>query len=694
MSAQLGTPPVDAHPQHGGPVADALSRSDRWRSFAQCAWLPAALAAAALLLAAGGATVNERAAEWLLRRDAEATAYNWATSIEQSLGSRLEALVARVAPSAPVRNLLEHARTMGNVFRFKLFDANGDLVFVSDDLDTAPGQLAESLTLHRGTSGVAAALINGGSHVEAARGTPPDRPAYYAEAYVPVQRDGQVVAIAEVYVDQTDRMVLYRQTFAVTGTITGLLVVVAALLPGYMAWRRSRERRRAEDQVRFLAHHDPLTLLPNRARFAEALGVELARGRRQGHDLAVLAIDLDNFKEVNDTLGHAAGDALLMEVARRLRAEVREQDVVARLGGDEFIIVQGTVQQPADAALLGERLIATLSAPYELPGGQRAATCGASVGVALAPVDGTDPAALLRAADAAMYRAKAEGRGRVRFFEEGMDRALAERRSLTQDLREALLQGTFTLAYQPLHDLPSGTLTSFEALLRWQHPTRGNVSPAAFIPLAEETGLIVPIGTWVLHQACRDAASWPENVRVAVNLSVKQFANGGAALLAEVTKALRAANLPPDRLELEVTESLLLQDTDAVLATLAALHEMGCTIALDDFGTGYSSLAYLWRFPFDKLKVDQSFVRSMSNEPKAAAIVATVVALGQALGLTTTAEGVETTQQLDALRAAGCNQGQGFLLGRPMPSSAAAGLAAAAASPRGAAPDPAVASLT
>ena len=638
--------------------------------------LPLAFALGAVLLAAGGALLNERAAAWLMQKEAEATARAWAADLDDGLGDDLTSLLARKPPSEAARATLARARRVGDVFRYKLFDASGRLVFTSDDLQR-PEDLEETLAGHRGSSAIAAAILAGGSHVEAARGIPPHRPAHYAEAYVPARRQGRVVGVAEVYVDQTARQLLYQRVFLVVEAAVAALVLLAGLPPAIASWRRTRQRRAAEAKVRFLAMHDALTGLPNRAHFAEALSDALSRRQAgRGGDVAVVAIDLDRFKEVNDGLGHAAGDALLQAVAARLRAGVREGDVVARLGGDEFAVAQrGPAAQPESAARLAERLVAALCEPFDLPGGHRVA-CGASAGVAAAPTDADGPDALMRAADTALYRSKADGRGVVRCFEPGMDAALAARRRLTQDLRTAAAEGGFDIAYQPLHRLADGALVGFEALLRWPHAECGTVPPEAFIPIAEETGLIVPIGAWVLRRACADAAGWPDGLKIAVNLSPVQFRRG-ADLVALVRDALAVSGLAPERLELEVTEGLLLHDTDAALRTLTELRALGCSIAMDDFGTGYSSLGYLWRFPFDKLKIDRSFVLGMGEDPKAAAIVSSMVALGRALGLTVTAEGVETAEQAANLRDAGCAQGQGFLLGPPAPTAEVAARLAA-----------------
>jgi len=427
--------------------------------------------------------------------------------------------------------------------------------------------------------------------------------------------------------------------------------------------KRDRELLSQNARIFFMAHHDALTGLPNRLMFHERLQEALDQQRRRGDGIALLCLDLDYFKQVNDTLGHPAGDMLLKEVAGRLRSCVREGDVVARLGGDEFAILQCGVSQPEHANILAQRIVEALGAPYDLGGDQ--AVVGASVGIAAVTADLCSADMLLRNADLALYRAKANGRGSFSLFESGMDAEMRARRAIELDLREALARREFEVFYQPVFHLQGLCLSGFEALLRWRHPDRGLVSPAEFIPLAEELGLLVPIGAWVLAQACADAATWPDGISVAVNLSPVQFCNPG--LVAAVRQALQRSGLPAQRLELEITESALLQDSKAVLAALHELRALGLRTALDDFGTGYSSLSYLRSFPFDKLKIDQSFVRGMTYRPDCRAIVRSVLGLARELGMATTAEGVETEEQLDQLLRDGCAEVQGFLFDRPRP---------------------------
>lgn len=423
------------------------------------------------------------------------------------------------------------------------------------------------------------------------------------------------------------------------------------------------ERRRSEARIKHLAHHDALTELPNRVLFHERLGEELARITRGG-SLAVLGLDLDHFKNVNDTLGHPVGDQLLKMVADRLGNCLRDTDAVARLGGDEFAVIMPMIDEARDAEGLAIKLIDVLGAPYEIDG--QDILVGASIGIAVAPCDGNTADELLRNADIAMYRAKSDGRGRFHFFEPEMDRRLQSRRTLELELRSALSGGEFELYYQPVVNLRSGEVTGFEALLRWNHPERGMVSPAEFIPLTEETGLIIPLGEWVLRKACAEAMTWPLPVRVAVNLSPVQFRSRN--LVQAVLTALAHSRLPPERLELEITETVLLGETDANLATLHQLRGLGVQISMDDFGTGCSSLSYLRNFPFDKIKIDQSFVREVAKRPDCMAIVRAVAGLGTSLGITTTAEGVETQEQLDHLRAEGCTEMQGYLFSAPRPA--------------------------
>ncbi|WP_409190301.1 EAL domain-containing protein [Bradyrhizobium sp. RDM4] len=424
------------------------------------------------------------------------------------------------------------------------------------------------------------------------------------------------------------------------------------------------EQQRAQSQIAFMARHDALTGLPNRTLFAERIEKAVAAAGR-GAGFAVFCIDLDKFKQINDTLGHPVGDGLLCAVAARLSACVREGDTVARLGGDEFALIQSEVHNAEDAVHLARRIVERVGAPYELNGHR--VVVGCSVGISLAPGDGTTREALLKNADMALYRSKMDGRGTWRFFEPAMDASLQNRRALETDLRAAMDKDEFDLFYQPIYDLRMDRISGFEALLRWRHPERGLVPPDQFIPVAEEIGLITPLGEWVLNRACEQAASWPNELKIAVNVSATQFRD--PRLAAVIANALEVSALPPHRLELEITESVLLGNSAETIATLHELKARGLRIALDDFGTGYSSLSYLRSFPFDKLKIDQSFVRDATATKGSKLIVRAITSLGKSLGMTTTAEGVETIEQLNQMKAEGCNEAQGYLFSRPVPAT-------------------------
>ena len=442
------------------------------------------------------------------------------------------------------------------------------------------------------------------------------------------------------------------------------LVIDVRTLPG-AGWSVAVEdmaARAARREMGLEGSQDPLTGLPNRSKFQARLKEALVRLDRNDEGFAVLAVDLDRFKHVNDTLGHPIGDALLRKVAERLEATLRPTDSVARFGGDEFAVIQGGVSSVADADVLARRIVDLLGRAYVIEG--HLINIGASVGVALAPADGTDPDVLMRNADLALYRAKKDGRDTFRFFEPEMDARMQARRSLELDLRKALALHEFELVYQPQMNLETDQLVGCEALIRWRHPTRGTVSPAEFIPLAEEIGLIIPIGEWVVRTACKEAARWPGELTIAVNLSPAQFKS--KKLVEMVASALRTSGLASNRLELEITEGLLLQENQANLTTLHALRDLGLRISMDDFGTGYSSLSYLRSFPFDKIKIDRSFISGETSNADSMAIIGAIASLGASFGMTTVAEGVETPEQMQRIRTEGCTDVQGYLISRPI----------------------------
>jgi diguanylate cyclase (GGDEF)-like protein/PAS domain S-box-containing protein len=459
------------------------------------------------------------------------------------------------------------------------------------------------------------------------------------------------------------------------GTLIDLAIYSRHLMYGdqpavLLALMDITERKRAEARLAFMAQHDSLTGLPNRNLLRQNMDEILLHTRRSSDKAAVLVLGIDNFKAVNDSLGHGIGDKLLRAVAKRLRSTLREEDTLARLNSDEFAIVQSGLTRPDDAVLLARRLLEAIGDPYLFDG--HSIVIGASIGIAMAPGDGDESEKLLKNADMALSRAKNDSRGTFSFFEAGMDARAQSRRKIEADLRDAIQNDVLRPYYQPLIDLPTGRITGFEALVRWPDPERGMISPAEFIPVAEETGLINGLGGLMLRRACADAALWPDDVRVAVNLSPLQFRTGN--LLSIVMDALKQSGLSPKRLELEITETLLLEKSGQVLATLHALRALGVRISMDDFGTGYSSLSYLRSFPFDKIKIDQSFVRDLAANRDAQAIVRSIISLGVGLGVTITAEGVETEAELNCLRNEGCHEAQGFLFSQARPNADVVGM--------------------
>ena len=614
-----------------------------------------------VLLALCGVQLGRVVAANMLRADAQSTSSAWAATLLDSVDD-MPAIVAGVSPSDKARHLLEYATQVGEIYRYKIWNNAGHLVFISERMSSFLEPTTSVADLEQRIAGSTSTEADHGKHLE--------DPAYFADSYIPIKQNGAVIGTFEVYLDQTADRALYERSFLLTESIIATLVLIAGGLPGFMVYRKMMAHRAAQAESLFLAEHDSLTGIPNRKRLGETARTAMAWTRRNKSHVAALLIDLDRFKEVNDSFGHGAGDELLKAFAARLKTAIREEDLVARLGGDEFVILQVGMAQPSGAGALADRLMKVLSAPYDI--GDSQLVCGASIGVAIAPADAEEWDTLLSCADTALYKAKSEGRNTVCFFEVGMDATLRERRRIEADLRRALETNAFQLAYQPLFSFQDNSLLGFEALLRWPEGW-GPQSPAVFVPIAEESGMIVPIGAWVLETACRAAASWATPVKVAVNLSPVQFRHGD--IFAVVEKALNDSGLDPSRLELEVTESLWLQNTDAVLDQLTRLRRMGISIALDDFGTGYSSLTYLWKFPFDKVKIDRSFVMEMEVDPKAAAIVNTIVAMGRTLELSITAEGVETQAQAQALKDAGCDQAQGYLYGRPLSQTLADALA-------------------
>jgi diguanylate cyclase (GGDEF)-like protein len=483
----------------------------------------------------------------------------------------------------------------------------------------------------------------------------------FAVLTIPTRMSGEPDGTLIVYLDQSEQANALSRYFGLIAAVTLLLLGAGVATPIALAWTRSREQREAEERLRYLENYDPLTGLPNRKSFNDLLTSALASMRRKASHVAVLCVDLDKFNEINDAADFATGDAVLGEVGDRIRSALGHGDFVARRSDDEFAMALVEIDTLAEVVAFTDRLVQALGRPIRIA--DKELVCTASIGIALAPSDGSTAPELLRQADIALARAKADGGQRVCFFEQSMDKALQRRRLVEHELRLALGREEFEVVYQSQFDLASGRQVGVEALVRWQHPVHGKVAPAHFISVAEETGLIVPLGEWVLRRACSDAISWSEPLTVAVNLSPAQFRDTDVA--ETVAEVLRETGLPPACLELEITESLLMNDTEQVLAKLNRLRQLGVKIVMDDFGTGYSGFSYLARFAFDKIKIDRQFVRNMTRDPAMRAIVKTIIALGKSLNVTVTAEGVEAEEQAAMLREFGCPQAQGFLYGQP-----------------------------
>ncbi len=443
------------------------------------------------------------------------------------------------------------------------------------------------------------------------------------------------------------------------GLVVALLLLILLVL--YIRWL-ARDLAQSQEQARVLVGRDPLSSLPNRLVFTERLDYEIGRLGRMEGGIAVHLLDLDRFKDVNDTYGHPAGDDLIKQVAGRLTDLLRSGDTLARLGGDEFAIIQTGLRSMGDAETLARRILDSISAPFLIAGAQ--VSVGVSIGIAVAPENGLTHEVLMRLADTALYQAKSEGRNRFSFFERTMDEAIRMRKVVEDDLRHAISRNELALHYQPVYSADGSTVVGVEALVRWPHAKQGMISPTRFIGLAEERGLVIPLGEWVLRRACEDGKRWP-GLRIAVNVSPLQFRHRD--FVESVVRTLKDTGFDPTRLELELTEGVVVEDADAAEAAMMELRALGVNLALDDFGTGYSSLIYLRRFAFDKIKIDRSFLESMEATGESAILVHSIVHLGRALGLTVTAEGVETKEQHRFLQALGCHQLQGFLFSRPVP---------------------------
>ena len=557
-------------------------------------------------------------------------------------------------------SFFQWAQKSDQVFRYEIFNREGYSQLVADQTKVT------LLNLSIYSAAAARSAATGQPIVEVVEGKSSEPRSLVARAYVPVVVDQHLIAVVAAYVDQTVEYDQFHNTFLIAAVSLCLLTGLSFGVPAVALYWRTKEKQQADRRIRFLAHHDALTGLTNRPYLIEQLEKALAVLPVRGGSLAVHFIDLDRFKEVNDTLGHDGGDFLLKTVAERLRAVIRVDDVVARLGGDEFVVVQSGVSDNHQAKDFAPRIILALTAPIQFKEHELRATV--SIGVALAPEHGNSPERLLKSADLALYKAKADGRNCIRFFLPEMDTELQARIELERIIRDAVLHDRFELHYQPLFEMTGRRLIGFEALIRLPAEDGTLIPPLVFIPVAEDLRLIDKIGAWVLREACRTAATWPEHLTVAVNLSPAQFLAGSVSDI--VAAALKETGLAAHRLELEITETLLLGNSEAIMAELQTLKAMGVAIVMDDFGTGYSSLSYLWRFPFDKIKIDRSFMQGFDGSGRdAETVVKTIIALGRELHMRVTVEGVETAKQAAFLDKADGDQAQGFFFGRPVPAS-------------------------
>ena len=578
-------------------------------------------------------------------------------------------------PSPIAQDGLLAMRAAHGLLRFRLYDLHGSLQLVSNSVATAPepqdNDDASRALARQAAQGLTVPTVLHRHRLHAAASAT-------TRSFVPVRQGATLIGAMEVLADQSEAAATAAQAGRTAGLATALALLLGACAVAALARQREAPAQSALDRAAFLTEHDVLTGALNHRDFSrrvdDACQAAAATANTSQHSgLAVICIDLDGFSDINIRHGHQVGDELLRRTCERLQGVLRGADLLARLAGDRFAVLQHGAPDSASVTALVQRIVQCLAEPHDLPGVagvSEAVVVSAGVGAALHGVDGEDADTLLHHAELALLRAKASGRGAWSFYDASLDRRLQERRALANDLRQAIAKGWLRLHFQPVYGAAAGALIGYEALARWTHPTRGAVPPMEFIPVAEETGQIQALGRWVLEAACQEAATWPAPLSVAVNLSAAQFRNGpdSQTIVAEVRGALQRSGLAPQRLELEITESLLMNHTDQVLATLHALRAIGARIAMDDFGTGYSSLAYLWRFPFDKLKIDRAFTQGLGSDPRVAVIVRSIVTMAHSLSIRVNAEGVETAEQRDALCLHGCDELQGYLLGRPVPT--------------------------
>jgi diguanylate cyclase (GGDEF)-like protein len=620
------------------------------------------LAALCAILGYSVYKINQNAVAQLLEKDATARSVAAARYFEKYLPTGqaiLNGTPATPADQAFVAQALDGT----GVARFKMFDLLGKFIFDSGQMD---GTIGDNVKFGQVNDKALDAQRTGKPHVEIEIENEQDGDKLIAETYVPIVRDGKTIGAAEVYSDQTTNAARFNAAFGWSSALIAFLAALGFAAPAAAFYRRNREKIAADENVTFLANHDSLTKLANRASFNERLALSLNRTLDEGQVATLHFIDLDFFKEINDRHGHAFGDEVLQAVASRLKQTLRDGDIVARFGGDEFVIAQFGFTKNEQIHAATARIVSIFKDPLTIQGKEIALT--ASIGSAVAPQHGFNTTDLIASADTAVYVVKAAGRNAQCYFEPRFDEEKRKRLALEELVRKAVATNAFELNFQPLVKLPSREIKGFEALLRLRDAQGKPVSPAEFIPVAEEIGLINEIGSWVINEACKTAATWPDGMQISVNLSVSQFKH--RSIVASTRQALAASGIAPNRLLLEITESLLMAETDAILEQLRELKSLGVAIVMDDFGTGYSSLGYMLRFPFDRIKIDRSFISALEQtNQNATNVVQSIIALGHTLKMDVTAEGVETEQQSNALTELKCDDAQGYHYGRPMPAA-------------------------
>jgi diguanylate cyclase (GGDEF)-like protein len=664
----LGRPEENRHPailrirpstiRHRPAARKAMSSEPSLQMPNRPPWRTLAMLAMALIAIVVGTWLGVRlSTDYLLYDDAKSTARNWADYLTRNLDD-LEQIAAGDAPSASSMSFLKRSLQGRHVFRYEIYDRNGFGLLAADGEQI--GLVDNSDFNERAHQAIKFRT----PVVDVIEGTD-GFPRFYGRAYFPVFLDDGPVAVVGAYVDQTPKRDRYAKAFLVSAILLCTLVSLAFAIPAIAWYRRTREKEQSDERFFYLAHHDALTGLLNRNSLTDILTRQTVDPSVMAQGIAVHFIDLDRFKTVNDTLGHDGGDILLKEIAARLHRLTNANRIGARIGGDEFVVLQTGVRNKDEAAQIAKCLVAALGAPVSIRGQDIITTI--SMGVALAPQHGASAERLLKSADMALYKAKNEGRDCVRFYSPELDAAALERIQLEKVLRDALAHDRFLLHFQPIFAQYGRKLAGCEALVRLQARDGTLISPQSFIPIAEDIRIIDKIGAWVLQEACRTAAAWPQELTIAVNLSPAQFADGD--LCDVVARALDQSGLDASRLELEITESLLLHDTSSTLAQLQQLKEMGIAIVMDDFGIGYSSLSYLWRFPFDKIKIDRSFIANLFKAGRGAqTVLKSIVALGRELNMSVTIEGVETAQQVEFLTPFDADFVQGYYFGRPAPA--------------------------